>query len=188
MVWLGVGIAVAVAGPVLLWRLEGETQPAALLVPVLALPLVLLSGWLVLRRRATEGLLAVAGAAVIVYFGLFTVVLPRLDTIWLSPRIAQAVALSKPCPGSVLASASFSEPSLVFLVGQDTRLINAQEAADFLAGDRACGLALVGDRDEAAFRARLAADHLAVRQVGVVRGLNYSNGRRLTLRLFRAGS
>ena len=185
-VWLGVGIAVAVAGPVLLWRLEGEIQPAALLVPVLALPLVLLSGWLVLRRRATEGLLAVAGAAVIVYFGLFTVVLPRLDTIWLSPRIAQMVALTRPCRGSVLASASFSEPSLVFLVGQDTRLINAPEAADFLAGDRACGLALVGDRDEAAFRARLAADHLAVRQVGLVRGLNYSNGRRLTLRLFRA--
>ncbi len=186
LVWLGVGIAVTGAGPLLLWRLQGEVAPAAVLVPLLSLPLVLLSGWLVLRGQAPEALLAVAGAAVIAYFGLFSVVLPRLSTIWLSPRIAQMVALERPCPGSVLASSSFSEPSLVFLVGQDTRLIDAAAAADFLDRDRACGLALVGSRDEAAFRARLLADHLAVRQLGLVTGLNYSNGRRLTLRLFRA--
>ena len=185
-IWLAVGIAIAAAGPVLLWRLQGEILPAALLIPVLSLPLVLLSAWLVLRRRAQEALLSVAGAAVITYFGLFSVVLPRLTTIWLSPRIAQAVELTRPCRDSVLASSSFSEPSLVFLVGQDTRLVPAPAAADFLNDDRACGLALIGNRDEAAFRARLAADHLAVQQVALITGLNYSNGRRLSLRLFKA--
>ena len=111
-------------------------------------------------------------------------VLPRLTTIWLSPRIAATVALVRPCPTSVLASASFSEPSLVFLAGQATRLVNASAAADFLAGDRACGLALVGSRDEAAFRARLQAHALAVRQLALIEGINYSNGRRLQLKLF----
>ncbi len=184
LVWLAVGLVLAVAGPVLLWRLQRELPPVALLLPVLALPLLLLSAWLLLRGRAQDALLSVAGAAVISYFGLFSVVLPRLTTIWLSPRIAATVALVKPCPTSVLASASFSEPSLVFLAGQATRLVNASAAADFLAGDRACGLALVGSRDEAAFRARLQAHALAVRQLALIEGINYSNGRRLQLKLF----
>ena len=183
-IWLAVGIAITVAGPVLLWRLQHELPPVSLLLPVLAVPLVLLSVWLLLRGRHQDALLSVAGAAVISYFGLFSVVLPRLTTIWLSPQIAATVALVKPCPTSVLASASFSEPSLVFLAGQDTRLVNAPAAADFLAADRACALALVGTRDEAAFRARLAAHALTVHQLAVIDGLNYSNGRRLELKLF----
>ena len=132
-------------------------------------------------------MLSAAGAAVIVYFGLFSVVLPQLTTIWLSPRIARTVDLVKPCPDSVLASASFSEPSLVLLVGQNTKLVNAGDAADFLSGDRACGLALVGTRDEAAFRAGLARHDLAVRQLAMIDGINYSNGRHLQLKLFKAG-
>ncbi len=186
LVWLGVGIVVTVAGPVLLWRLQHELPPVSLLLPVLALPLLLLSAWLLLRGRVQDALLSVAGAAVISYFGLFSVVLPRLTTIWLSPRIAATVALVRPCPNSVLASASFSEPSLVFLAGQATRLVNAPAAADFLAADRACGLALIGSRDEAAFRARLQAHELAVRQLALIEGINYSNGRRLQLKLFEA--
>ncbi len=184
--WLAVGLTLAAAGPVLLWRLQHELSLVSLLIPVLSVPLLLLSAVLVLRRRVLDGLLSVCGAAVIIYFGLFTAVLPQLDAIWLSPRIAETVALVRPCPDSVLASASFSEPSLVFLQGQDTRLVNASAAADFLSGDRSCGLALVGRRDEAAFRARLAVDRLAVRQLAVVDGINYSNGRRLSLMLFRA--
>ncbi len=185
-IWLVIGLALAAAGPVLLWRLQHELSPVSLLIPVLSMPLLLLSGVLVLRRRVQDGLLSVCGAAVIIYFGLFTAVLPHLDTIWLSSRIARTVASVKPCPDSVLASTSFSEPSLVFLQGQDTKLVNAPAAADFLSADRSCGLALVGSRDENAFRARLAADGLAVRQLALIQGINYSNGRRLSLALFRA--
>ncbi|WP_419730919.1 ArnT family glycosyltransferase [Lichenicola sp.] len=187
LVWLAVGIAITTAGPVLLWILQHELQPAALLVPVLSLPLVLLATWLILRGQVQDAVLSAAGAAVIVYFGLFSVVLPELTTIWLSPRIARAVDLVKPCPDSVLASASFSEPSLVFLVGQSTRLVNANGAADFLFDNRACGLALIGARDEASFRAGLARHDLSVRQLGTIDGINYSNGRHLQLKLFKAG-
>ncbi len=186
LLWLGIGLVLAAAGPVLLWRLQHELSPVSLLIPALSMPLLLLSAFLLLRRRVQDGLLSVCGAAVIIYFGLFTAVLPQLDTIWLSPRIARTVALVRPCPDSVLASSSFSEPSLVFLAGQDTRLVNAPAAADFLSGDRRCGLALVGSRDEAAFRTRSAADGLPLRQLALIEGINYSTGRRLSLKLFRA--
>ena len=187
LLWLGIGLVLAAAGPVLLWRLQHVLSPVSLLIPVLSMPLLLLSAFLVLRGRVQDGLLSVCGAAVIIYFGLFTIVLPQLDAIWLSPRIARTVALVRPCPDSVLASSSFSEPSLVFLAGQDTRLVNAPAAADFLSGDRRCGLALVGGRDAAAFHARAAADGLPLRQLALIEGINYSNGRRLSLTLYRAG-
>ncbi len=186
LLWLTVGLVLAAAGPVLLWRLQHVLSPVSLLIPVLSMPLLLLSAVLVLRGRVQDGLLSVCGAAVIIYFGLFTAVLPQLDTIWLSPRIVRTVALVRPCPDSVLASSSFSEPSLVFLQGQDTRLVDAPAAADFLSGDRRCGLALVGSRDEAAFRARSGTDGLLLRQLALIEGINYSNGRRLSLKLFRA--
>ncbi len=186
LLWLAIGLVLAAAGPVLLWRLQHVLSPVSLLIPVLSMPLLLVSAVLVLRGRVQDGLLSVCGAAVIIYFGLFTAVLPQLDAIWLSPRIARTVALVRPCPDSVLASSSFSEPSLVFLQGQDTRLVDAPAAADFLSGDRRCGLALVGSRDEAAFRSRSAADGLLLRQLALIQGINYSNGRRLSLTLFRA--
>ncbi|NPD66178.1 glycosyltransferase family 39 protein [Lichenicola cladoniae] len=185
LLWLALGTALTIAGPVLLWRLQHQWLPAAALIPVLSLPLVLLSGWLVVRGRLQDAVMSVAGGAVVVYFGLFWVVLPHLTSIWLSPRIAETVDLVRPCPTSVLASASFSEPSLVFLVGQQTRLVNAAGAADFLESDRSCGLALIGTRDEAAFRARLATHDIAVRQLALIGGINYSTGKHLDLKLFK---
>ncbi|MBE7213423.1 MAG: glycosyltransferase family 39 protein [Gluconacetobacter diazotrophicus] len=182
--WLLVGAALALAGPLLMWRLQHVLSWPALLIPVLSLPLIGLAAFLLLRDRPREAMLSSCGGAVIAYAALFTLVIPNLSAIWLSPRIAATVAALRPCPGSVLASASFSEPSLVFLAGQDTRLVNAAGAADFLRADPACGLALVGERDMAAFRAALDRDGLAVRRLSVIDGINYSNGRSLHLSLF----
>ncbi len=184
VLWLAIGLALCVAGPVLLAILQHGVPLVSLVAPVLALPLVLLSAYLLLRGRPKDALCSIAGGAAILYVGLFLVVVPRLTTIWLSPRIAETVARVRPCPDSVLASSSFSEPSLVFLVGQDTRLVNAAGAAGFLRENRACGLALIGSRDDAAFRAAL--DGMGVSKLAEIDGVNYSNGKHLALSLYRA--
>lgn len=186
-IWLLVGLALAIAGPVLLWRLQHMISVPALFASGLAL--VLVPGTLLLAglREPRKAVVFASAAALLTYASLFWVVLPKLSTIWLSPRIASMVSQVKPCPDSVLASASFSEPSLVFLVGQDTRLVDAAGAADLLARDRRCAIALVGTHDEPAFRARLATDGIDARQLGRLGGINYSTGKRLDLGLFRAG-
>ncbi len=186
-VWLLLGLAVAVAGPLLLWRLQHAISIPAMFASGLALVLVPGAALLMGLGEPKRAAAFAAAAALLTYASLFWVVLPALRTIWLSPRIAAMVAQVKPCQDSVLASASFSEPSLVFLVGRDTRLVGAAAAADLLAQDRRCAMALVGLRDEAAFRARLAADGIGVRQLGRVGGINYSTGKRLDLGLFKAG-
>nr|WP_321984803.1 glycosyltransferase family 39 protein [uncultured Lichenicoccus sp.] len=187
LVWLVVGVGIAGAGPLLLWRLQHVVSPVASFVSVLAVALVLASAWLLWPLREPRRALGfVAAAALATYASLFIVVLPALRTIWLSPRIAAMVEQVRPCPDSVLASTSFSEPSLVFLVGPATRLIGPVAAADLLATDRRCAMALVGSRDAAVFQASLAKDGITVRQLGRLDGVNYSTGRHLDLALFKA--
>ncbi|GCE90975.1 glycosyltransferase family 39 protein [Komagataeibacter diospyri] len=184
LVWFTVGSVLAFAGPVLLWRMEGMVSPAAMLVPAGVLPLLGLSGYLILHRDALRAAMAAVAAAIIIHVGLFTTVIPRLQTIWLSPRLAALVDAHRPCARTIVASTSDSEPSLVFLLGQDTRLINATAAADFLQQNPKCGMALVGTQDLAAFGARIMENGLDVHELGQQTGLNYSTGKHLEIGLY----
>ncbi|MFW7268598.1 ArnT family glycosyltransferase [Gluconacetobacter sp. Hr-1-5] len=182
--WLAVGLVLSVAGPVLLWRLEHDVAPASLLVPIGALPLLALASWLLVRRQVLHAAMSAIAAAIIIHVGLFLTVVPALKTIWLSPRLAALVDDYRPCPDTLVVSPSFSEPSLVFLVGQNTVLVGPKDAADVLRDNRACGLALVDRKDEPVFRDRLHADGLDVIEFGRVSGLNYSTGKHLDIGLF----
>lgn len=182
--WFAIGVALSLAGPVLLWRLQHQVVPAALIVPVGALPLVVAAAWFVIGGHVLRAAMTSIAAAAIIHVGLFLTVIPNLQAIWLSPRLAALVDDYRPCPDTIVASASFSEPSLVFLVGQNTALVGPAGAADLLRDNRACGLALVDRRDEPAFRARLRQDGLDVTEFGRVAGLNYSTGKHLDIGLF----
>lgn len=184
LIWFTIGSVLAFAGPVLLWRMEGMVSPAAMLVPAGALPLLGLSGYMILHRDALRAAMAAVAAAIIIHVGLFTTVIPRLQTIWLSPRLAAMVDAHRPCARTIVASTSDSEPSLVFLLGQDTRLINATAAADFLQQNPKCGMALVGARDLGAFSARIMENGLDVHELGQQTGLNYSTGKHLEIGLY----
>jgi 4-amino-4-deoxy-L-arabinose transferase-like glycosyltransferase len=148
--------------------------------------------WAVLRaddlRRAAVAMLL---AAPLLYAALLEGVLPRVEPIWISPRVVAAAEAHwraaggrPPAAERPFATAGFHEPSLVFLAGTDTRLIrDGAEAAEHLA-DRPRGLALVRDRYDAAFRAEAARLGFTPRAVATITGLNYSRGQRLTLTLY----
>jgi len=184
LVWLTIGLALSCAGPVLLWYFEQTVSIPALIAAAGSLPLIVLSTYLIIRGRIRDAAWSAMGAALLIYAGLFNSVLPKLETLWLSPRIADLVDEYRLCPSTTVASASFSEPSLVFLVGQDTKLVNPTKAADFLASDPACGLALIDRKDQAPFNAELDRLGLHPLEFGRVSGLNYSNGHHLDLGLY----
>jgi hypothetical protein len=133
--------------------------------------------------------MAAAVPACLLGLGLtWGLVLPRLDALWLSPRIAHAVAAHARCPNPTLAAAGYTEPSLVFLAGTGTVLGGGAEAADRLAADPGCALALVAEGgDRQAFEARAAERGLAPRQVARLDGFNYSRGKAVSLGLYDAG-
>lgn len=179
----GVAAGLAIAALAASWLLLRGLLPAALALP----PLVALLLWRVWRTRdwGRAGLLGVL-FAVPVYALVLEGVAPRLDPLWIAPRLAEALAAR--APG--LASADFgitghSEPSVVFAIGRDARLLRTGgDAAAFL-GAAPGRVVAVGDRAETAFRAAAAASQLTAEDIGSVTGFNYSRGRWVTLVLYR---
>lgn len=192
MRWLGnaalagvaVGLPVAALGAG--FAVERAVKPAAV-VGILA---GLAMAWLLLRmaRAQAWGRAAVAGAilAIPVYAAVLEGVIPRLSAVWLSPRIAAAVAQAAPgLPARDFGIAGYHEPSLQFAMGGDIHLLTTPEAgAAFLAGGPG-RIAAISDRQEAAFRRAAEARGLRLRDLGSVTGLNYVRGRWITLSLFK---
>jgi hypothetical protein len=85
----------------------------------------------------------------------------------------------------VLAAAGYHEPSLVFLVGTDTRLVDGSDAADFLRAG-GCRFALIEKGNERAFLRR--AEQIGLRYLAPQRfdGYNYSAGRAISIGVYQA--
>ncbi|MGO8869410.1 MAG: ArnT family glycosyltransferase [Alphaproteobacteria bacterium] len=183
--WLVVTLALCAALPLLPAILEHRTDVLALLLGVAALLLIhaAFRGYRAGRKR--QALVSVIAACVVLYGTSYDRVMPRLDRLWISSRVAQAVARAKPCPQAVVTSAGFSEPSLVFLLGGRTRFGDGTAAAEALLGD-ACALALVNEPDLKAFSARLARAGKAAEPLAKIDGINIARGRSVALTLFGA--
>ena len=122
--------------------------------------------------------------------------LPGLSPIWISPRLADAVAQEASCPAPRVANVGFNEPSYIFLQGTDTLPTSAEGAARFLVeadpepGEGAtarCRMAVVDALHEAAFLAALT-ELGAPREKSTVRvtGLNINGGDELDIGLYSA--
>lgn len=146
--------------------------------------------WLLLRmaRQQAWGRAALAGAilAIPVYAAVLEGVIPRLTSVWVSSRLAAAVAQVAPgVPARNFGVAGHHEPSLQFAMGGEIRLLTSGEAAAAFLADGPGRIAAIGDRQEAAFRRAAAERGLNLRELGSVTGLNYVRGRWITLSLFK---
>jgi len=115
--------------------------------------------------------------------------LPSLDPLWLSRGIAQAVSHRLPPEGcsTPVVAAGYHEPSLVFLLGTDTKLLSAEEAACYLR-EHPDALAVVSNEAEPAFQQQLTDLGQVMEGVDTIRGFNYTKGRWQTIRLYVLGN
>lgn len=116
------------------------------------------------------------------------ILLPAMGPIWLSPKIVQALAAQYPVgrpPGS-FGSIGFHEPSLIFLAGTDTVLLeqrdDAANARFFAAAPDRTVLVAAPRRQK--FLDAAAAIGLSPRPVAEISGFNYAGGRAVNLTLF----
>jgi 4-amino-4-deoxy-L-arabinose transferase-like glycosyltransferase len=182
---LGVGLAAAVF--VVSWVLQGAPGFAAAVAAMAFLAATGLGD----RFRSGLGVAGVAGIcafAAVAYGVIYPTLLPGLESLWISRRVARLVEENKPCAKSTVYAAGFAEPSLVFLLGTETGLHGPRAAADHLLKDPGCGLALVSSTLEDELRARLATAEGRLQSLGTVTGLNYSKGKMLNLTLYRLES
>jgi len=191
--WRGPAIAVgmvialglAVAAVAVPWRLEGRLDAAALAGAAATLAAAL-AGYLMLwRGRNATALAALAAAALLQSLTVFELVLPRLPSLWIAPRLAQLLAAEPGCPGAAPVIAGFGEPSLVFVLGTATRLVDVDGAASALLTGPACSRAAVAEDAAAGFQAVLARGGRRAEKLAGIDGFNISKGRKVTLTLYR---
>jgi 4-amino-4-deoxy-L-arabinose transferase-like glycosyltransferase len=157
--------------------LSSSVAAGALVMIGLAL-LLCLRDW---RPMHAAGLVA-ALATVFVLPAAFEVA-PGLNSLWLSRSAAGLLARYPPRPGEAVLSVGYSEPSLVFLLGTETRLVTAAPGSGQVAG---AGMALVNDCVDAEFQRSLTSYSLTTRPLDHVEGLDYSaGGSKLRLTLYR---
>jgi 4-amino-4-deoxy-L-arabinose transferase-like glycosyltransferase len=155
--------------------------PLALVIAAAALR-VGWSAWKGVRLRTQLGAIVVGMVAMATAFQL---TLPALTDLALSPRLAAAVERNIGTGDPATASAGFSEPSLVFLLGTDTVLGAPETAADHLAATPGA-VALVTGEHQDRFLARATALGLTMEARETVEGFNYSGGDPLTITVYRA--
>jgi hypothetical protein len=101
-----------------------------------------------------------------------------------SAAIARVLRTSG-CTQPLAAAAGYQEPSLVFLVGTETRMTDGPHAAEFLR-EGPCRFALVESRQERGFAQQAEALGLRYAHVGRVDGFNINGGRRIAIGIYRS--
>lgn len=100
-----------------------------------------------------------------------------------STRLAEQVQGLESQP-ELIAAAGYHEPSMVFLLGTDTLLVEEVEAALLLA-EAPGGLAIIEGRKLPKFKETIAALGLTLTEVARIDGFNISKGKDISLHLYR---
>lgn len=157
-----------------------------ILVAVSTIGLGLLGCWLLWRAQTRAGLGFLVCAGIVGHLSLISLV-ASLKPIWLSQQMEQALVAAHldPRQGVVpgpVASLGYAEPSLVFRMGTKTQLLSdGPAAAQALANGQPV---FVEQRFAAPFQAAAQARGLTPHAVTAVKGLDYSNGKKMTLTLY----
>ncbi|MDB5453033.1 MAG: 4-amino-4-deoxy-L-arabinose transferase, partial [Caulobacteraceae bacterium] len=177
-------------GAIYLFVLYGDPSdiPALVLAAGLLGAAGFAGAYMLLRQDARRAAIAALVLGAAGHAALAAGLVPRLDPLWLSSRVEKVMAQARLLPRQGVAEApvavaGYAEPSLVFALGTDTGLDGPAEAAQAIAERRP---AVVEAREEPGFQAWLKALNIQAVPVGVVRGLNYSKGDEMTLRVYQA--
>lgn len=170
---------IAAASMGILVYLEGSLPPSAILLFIAMAGVTFLALRLIHQRALLPGWLVTAAIlAPLTYVCVFGVIAPRLESLWLSPRLAAASVEVTGCSDPSVMSVGNSEASLIFAIGTDIQFGNGIEAAEFLAtGD--CRAVIIEQKGEGAFTDRLTEMAIPVEPAKRVAGINIANGRQL---------
>ena len=164
--------------------------PFAIPVAILLAAAGLVGGFLLVRRAPPVAVVAAVGLGLAGHAALAAGLAPRLNPLWISSRVERAMAKAQLLPEQGIADApvtvaGYAEPSLVFALGTPTELAGSEDAAQAISENRP---AVVEQREEANFEKALAGYHAQAHLVATVKGLDYSDGKKMTLRVYEAAA
>jgi 4-amino-4-deoxy-L-arabinose transferase-like glycosyltransferase len=140
--------------------------------------------WLYGADGAEHSLLRAMVASILLAVAIYAVIIPALTTAFPSAALARIVREAD-CKPAQIVTAGYQEPSLVFLLGTETGMVDGADAAEFLRPG-GCRFALIEARHERAFLRR--ADAIGLRYASPQRfeGFNYSVGRAVSIAVYRS--
>jgi 4-amino-4-deoxy-L-arabinose transferase-like glycosyltransferase len=146
--------------------------------------------WLLVRRSPTTAITAAVGLGVAGHGALAAGLAPRLLPLWLSSRVEGVLERARLLPEQGIADApvavsGYAEPSLVFLIGTETEEATPDEAAEAISEHRP---AVVEVRQEGGFQAALDKAALKAHLVATIKGLDYSSGKKMVLRVYESAT
>ncbi|WOI52726.1 glycosyltransferase family 39 protein [Parvularcula sp. LCG005] len=154
---------------------------------VVILGVTLVAASFSLRSKLIPALTSAVLASGIFAWVTFEGVLPTLDQLLLTPRLAEMLDRNEAHPlrddTGPIALVGYHEPSAVFTLGTPTRLLTPQEAAVWIIAAQGRAV-VVEDRERDAFLEALPAGRTAV-AVDSLTGYNYSNSEDMRLTLYR---
>jgi 4-amino-4-deoxy-L-arabinose transferase-like glycosyltransferase len=184
--WIVVGGLVAAALVGAPYWVDGELTGTALGASAVVLTGSGAAAVFLCRQQLERAVVILVTAVLLVYGLVFARLLPETESLWVSQRAASLVQTVRPCPESIVAAVDYNEPSLVVLLGTNTRLVDLNGAVEHLTANASCGLALVPERDATGFETVLVRRGVSATRIGEVHGLNYVTGRRVALALYGA--
>jgi 4-amino-4-deoxy-L-arabinose transferase-like glycosyltransferase len=145
----------------------------------------LFAWWLYEADGPERALLRGVVASIMVAITVYAVTFRLLPSLFPSAMIAQTIGMTECRSPHVASTFAYQEPSLVFLLGTDTRFTDGAGAADFLRGGP-CHFAAVDPRSERAFAQRAELIGLRYSLMQRFEGYNISIGKPVSLTLFRS--
>jgi 4-amino-4-deoxy-L-arabinose transferase-like glycosyltransferase len=172
----GIAVALAFAAK----TLDGRLPWAGLAVMLLAAGIAIAAWWRFVRDEPGAAALLAVAASPILAVGAFSFTQPVMQSLRLSPRLAET-ARALDCANPGVGTLGYREPSLVFLVGTDLRMFEGpRSAAEFLKGGD-CRMVFVERRFDDRFRQEVELAGIRPALRARVAGFNFNGGRRLDI-------
>ena len=190
--WLVAGTAgwfifpgvIAVAVPVLFFILNKDLGLPAWPFAAAAVIFGLFAWWLYDADGPERALLRGMAASVFIAITVYGIAFPMLPGLFPSALVAAEVRAAGCAEPQLASTYAYQEPSLVFLLGTDTRFTDGTGAAEFMHGGP-CRFALVDQRSERSFVQRANAVGLRYTLSQRIDGFNISNGKPFAMTVFR---
>jgi 4-amino-4-deoxy-L-arabinose transferase-like glycosyltransferase len=145
----------------------------------------LFAWWLYEVDGSERSLLRGMMASVFIAITVYAVTFPLLPSMFPSAMIAEEINATDCEQPHVVSTFAYQEPSLVFLLGTETRFTDGAGAADFLRSG-SCHFALIDPRSERSFVQRAESVGLRYSLIRRMEGYNISIGRPVSLTVFRS--
>ena len=166
---------------------DGPDMVWTVLTALVFVATAVVGGILIYRRTNLQTVLAIGVIGALGHALLVGQLMPRLEPLWLAPRLAMALKRTGldpqvgRTPGPIEA-VGISEPSLVFELGTRTGLGGPEDAVRALSEGRP---AIVEERERKEFLALMKARGVPVDPITRLKGFNYAKGDEMDLTIYR---